>query len=208
MLNLAISFLTMSNLSWFHTPKIPGSCAILFSTASDFTFTTRSIQIWVLFPLCSSCFILSAAISNWPLLFASRILDIFWPGELLFQCHNFLLFIVSMWFFRQGYCIGLPFLPLVYWILSEFFSMICSSWVSLHGMAYSFIELHKPLNHSKAVIHEGVIYMARNINVFLSLSGSKFLSEYFLSKRYFYPKGILVLAVNQNTFLCIPYVWL
>ena len=29
------------------------------------------------------------------------------------------------------------------------------SWVALHGMAYSFIELHKPLCHDKAVIHEG-----------------------------------------------------
>ena len=29
------------------------------------------------------------------------------------------------------------------------------SWVSLHGMAQTFIELCKPLCHNKAVIHEG-----------------------------------------------------
>ena len=31
----------------------------------------------------------------------------------------------------------------------------CASRVDLHGMAHSFIELHKPLLHDKAVIHEG-----------------------------------------------------
>ena len=39
--------------------------------------------------------------------------------------------------------------------LSEFFTMTCLSWVALYGMAHSFIELHKPLSHNKAVIHEG-----------------------------------------------------
>ena len=29
------------------------------------------------------------------------------------------------------------------------------SWVALHGMVHSFIELWKPLHHDKAVIHEG-----------------------------------------------------
>ncbi|KAF7247625.1 hypothetical protein EYD10_06148 [Varanus komodoensis] len=33
--------------------------------------------------------------------------------------------------------------------------MTCPSWVALHGIAHSFIELHKPLHHDKAVIHEG-----------------------------------------------------
>ena len=28
--------------------------------------------------------------------------------------------------------------------------------MALHGMAHSFTELHKPLHHDKAVIHEGV----------------------------------------------------
>ncbi|KAF7243615.1 Collagen alpha-1(VI) chain [Varanus komodoensis] len=33
--------------------------------------------------------------------------------------------------------------------------MTCPSWVPLHGIAHSFIVLHKPLHHGKAVIHEG-----------------------------------------------------
>ena len=38
-----------------------------------------------------------------------------------------------------------------------------------HGMAHSFIELHKPLRHDKAVIHEGsrqarIKISGRNIN--------------------------------------------
>ena len=31
----------------------------------------------------------------------------------------------------------------------------CPSWVALHGVAHSFIELCKPLCHDKAVICEG-----------------------------------------------------
>ncbi|KAF7247857.1 Phosphatidylinositol N-acetylglucosaminyltransferase subunit A [Varanus komodoensis] len=34
--------------------------------------------------------------------------------------------------------------------------MTCPSWVALHGIAHSFIELRKPLCHDKAVIHEVV----------------------------------------------------
>ena len=33
------------------------------------------------------------------------------------------------------------------------------SWVALHGMRHSFIELRKPLHHDKAMIHEGVKVM-------------------------------------------------
>ena len=32
--------------------------------------------------------------------------------------------------------------------------MACPSWVTLHGMAHSFIKLHRPLHLNKAVIHE------------------------------------------------------
>ena len=39
-------------------------------------------------------------------------------------------------------------------ILSEFSTMTCLSWVALHGMAHSFVELRKPLHYDKAVIHE------------------------------------------------------
>ena len=49
------------------------------------------------------------------------------------------------------------FSPPVDHILSELSGMTRPSWVALHGMAHSFIELCKPLHHGKAVIHEGGI---------------------------------------------------
>ena len=48
----------------------------------------------------------------------------------------------------------IPFLPRSS-ILSELSTMTHPSWVTLHGMAYSFIKLHKSLHH-KAVTLEDV----------------------------------------------------
>ena len=79
---------------------------MLLFTASDFTSTTRHICNWALFLLWPSHFILSGAIS---LLFPSSILDISWPGGLIFQCHIFFLFILFMGFPRQEYWSGSPF---------------------------------------------------------------------------------------------------
>ena len=58
-------------------------------------------------------------------------------------------------FSQQVYWGGLPFPSPVYHILSELSAMTRPSWVALHGMALSFIELCKPLRHDNAVIHEG-----------------------------------------------------
>ena len=74
MFTLAISFSTMS-----YGPNIQSSNAILFFTASNFTFTTRHINNWGSFPLSPTCFIFSGAISNCPLLLPSSILDTFHP---------------------------------------------------------------------------------------------------------------------------------
>ena len=63
-----------------HGPNTPGSYAILFFTARDFTSTTRQVHNWVLFSLWLSRFILSGTISNCPLLFPSSIVDTFWWG--------------------------------------------------------------------------------------------------------------------------------
>ena len=65
------------------------------------------------------------------------------------------LFILFMGFSQQEYWNGLPFPPPIDHILSEFFTMTGATWVALHRMAYSFIELCKPLHHNKVVIHEG-----------------------------------------------------
>ena len=54
----------------------------------------------------------------------------------------FMLFMEFLW---QECWSGLPFPSPVDHILSEFSTMTCPSWVTLHGMAHSFIELCKHL---------------------------------------------------------------
>ena len=43
-------------------------------------------------------------------------------------------------------------------VLSELFIMTCLSWVALHSMADSFIDLHKFLHRDKSAIHNGDVY--------------------------------------------------
>ena len=124
-------------------------------TASEFTLTTRHIRYWASFPFGPSDFILSGAISNCPLLFLSSLLDTFWYGGLISGVISFCLFILFMVFLWQEYWNGLPFHPLLAYVLSELFTKTSLSWVALHDMAHSFIELLKPLHHDKAVIREG-----------------------------------------------------
>ncbi|KAF7252130.1 Methylthioribulose-1-phosphate dehydratase [Varanus komodoensis] len=50
-------------------------------------------------------------------------------------------------------------------ILSEPSAVTCLSWVALHGIAHSFIELHKPLRLDKAVIHEGACLLLYKMTV-------------------------------------------
>ena len=52
-----------------------------------------------------------------------------------------------MGFSRQEYWSGLPFPSPVDQILSEVSTMTRLSWVALHGMAHSFIELDKGVVH-------------------------------------------------------------
>ena len=76
-------------LTLIHRPNIPGSYAILFFRASDFTSITSHIHNWVLFLLWLHLFILSGVIS---LLFSSSISGTYQPGEFIFQCPIFLPF--------------------------------------------------------------------------------------------------------------------
>ena len=57
-----------------------------------------------------------------------------------------------MRFSWQAYWGGLPFPPPMDYVSSELSTMTCPSLVALHGMAHSFIKVHKPLCH-KGVIH-------------------------------------------------------
>ena len=68
-------------------------------------------------------------------------------GSSSFSVLSFYLFILFMGFSRQEYWSGLPFPSPADHILSELFTMTRPSWVALHSMAHSFIEL------AKAVVH-------------------------------------------------------
>ena len=127
-----------------HGPNIPVSYAIFFFTASDFTSITSHIHSWALFLLWLCLFILSGVISP---LFSSSVLGTYWLGKFIFQCHIFLPFHtvheVLMARILKWFAIPSP----VDHILSELFTVIYLSWVALHGMAHSFIELDKAVVH-------------------------------------------------------------
>ena len=96
------------------------------------------------FLLWLSLFILSGVSSP---LISSSILDIYRPGEFIFQysiflsfhtVHGVLMARILQWFaiaFSSGPC------------LSELSTMTHQSWFALHGMAHSFIELEKAVVH-------------------------------------------------------------
>ena len=146
MFTLAISF----QFTLTHGPNIPGSYAILFFTASDFTFITSHIHNWVLLLLWLHLFILSLVISP---LFSSSILS--WPtnsGSSFFSVLSFYPFILFMGLSRQEYWSGLPFPSPVDHILSEHSTMTCPSLVGLHGIAHGFTELDKAVVHVLSLI--------------------------------------------------------
>ena len=68
-------------------------------------------------------------------------------GSSSFSVLSFCLFILFMGFSRQEYWSGLPFPSPVDHILSELSTMTHPSWVVLHGMAHSLIELDKAVVH-------------------------------------------------------------
>ena len=73
-------------------------------------------------------------------------------GSSSFSVIFFCLFILFMGFSRQEYWSGLPFPSPVDHVLSELSTMTCPSWVALHGMAHSFIELDKAVVHVISLI--------------------------------------------------------
>ena len=151
---LAITCFTTSNLPWF----------------MDLTFQVPmqyySLQHWILLPspvtsTTGHFFFFFFCFGSIPSFF----LELFphwspvayWAptdlGNLSFSVLSFCLFILFMGFSSQEYWSGLPF-PLQ-WItfLSELSTMTCPSWVALHGMAHSFIELDKAVVHVISLIN-------------------------------------------------------
>ena len=123
-----------------HGPNTPGSYAILFFTASEFTFTTRHIHNWALFPLWPSLFILSGGIFS---TLTSGVLDTYQPGGSSSSVIPFCLFILFTGFSRQE--TGVVCHSLFRWVTFCQFSppcLVCLGWPCT-CMAHSFIELHK-----------------------------------------------------------------
>ena len=136
---LDISCLTTSNLPWF----------------VDLTFHVPmpycSQQHWTLLPspVTSStgyCFCFGSISSFFPELFFHWSPVAYWaPTDLGSSSFSvlffFYLFLTFMGFSRQEYWSGLPFPFAVDHVLSELSTMIRPSWVALHGMVHSCIEL-------------------------------------------------------------------
>ena len=136
---------------WFtliHGPNIPGSYAILLFTASDFPSITCYIHNWVLFLLWLCLFILSGV---FPLLYPQKHTGHLptWEVQLLVSflpfhaVYGVLKARILKWFaipFSRGQ------------LLSELSTMTHPSWVALHGMAHSFIELDKAMVHVISLI--------------------------------------------------------
>ena len=121
-----------------YEPNIPGFCANLLFTASDFTSITSHIHNWV-FLLWFHVFILSGVISP---LISSSILGTTDLGSSSFSVLSFCLFILCTGFSRQEYWSGLPFPSPVDHILSLW--PVCLVWpYTTYSMAHSFIELDK-----------------------------------------------------------------
>ena len=127
-----------------HGPNIPGSYAILLFTASDLASITSHIQNWVLFGFASiSSFFLELFLQSSPVAYWAPT-DL---GSSSFSVLSFCLFILFIGFSKQECWSGLSFPSPVDHVLSELSTMTCRSWVALHSMAHSFIELDKAVVH-------------------------------------------------------------
>ena len=140
---LAISCLPTFNLPWFMdlTFQVPMQyCSLKYQTLllSPVTSTTVLFLLWL------HHFLLSAVISP---LISSSILGTYQPEEFIFQCP-----ILSPFHTIHGVLK----VRMLKWLVTPFSSGPCffrilhhdpTSWVALHGMAHSFIELDKNVVH-------------------------------------------------------------
>ena len=147
MFTLTISCLTTSNLPWFmdlifQVPMQYSSLqdqTLLPSHFSSITSTTGCCFCFV----CVSSFFLEVFLHWSPVTY--------WAptnlGSSSFSVLSFCLFILFIGFSRKEYRSGLLFSSPVDWALSELSTMSHLSWVALHGMAHSFIEVDKVVVH-------------------------------------------------------------
>ena len=140
MFTFAISCLTTYNLLWFMD--------LIIQVPMQYC----SLQHWTLLPssvtsTTGCCFCFGSVSSYFLELFLHSSPVAYWAptdlGSSSFSVLSFYLFVLFMGFSRQEYWSGLPFPSPVDHILSELSTMTRLSWVALHGMAHSFIELDK-----------------------------------------------------------------
>ena len=140
MFTLAVSYLTTSNLPWFMdlTFQVP------------MQYYSWQHQTLLLAPVISTtgcCFCFGSIFSFFLELFLHWSPVAYWApdnlGSSFFSVLSFCLFILFMGFSRQAYCSDLPFLSPVDHVWTELSTMTRLSWVALHSMVHSFIELDK-----------------------------------------------------------------
>ena len=144
---LVLSCLTTSNLPWFMDLTFQVSmqyCSLQHQTLLPSPVTATTGQCFRFGSISSfflELFLYSSPVAYW------AHTDL---GSSSFSVISFCLFILFMGFSREQYWSGLPFPYLVDHFFTELSTIIHQSWVALHGMAHSFIELDKPVIH---VIH-------------------------------------------------------
>ena len=144
MFTLAISCWTTFNLPWFMdlTFRVPMQyCSLQHQTLLPSPVISTT----------GCCFFFDSVSSFFLELFLHWSPVAYWAptdlGSSSFNVLSFFLFILFMGFSRQEYRSGLPFPSPVDHILSEIFTTTYLSWVVLHSMDLSFIELDKAVVH-------------------------------------------------------------
>ena len=141
---LAISCLTTSNLPWFMdlTFQVPMHyCSLQHRTLLPSPVTSTN-ECCFSFGFVSSFFL--ELFCHWSPVAYCAPTDL---GSSSFNVQSFCLFLLFMGLSRQEYWSGLSFPSPVDLILSELSTMTSLSWVALHSMTHSFIELDKAVIH-------------------------------------------------------------
>ena len=123
---------------------------MLFTTL-DFASITSLIHNCVLFLLWLHLFILSGVTSP---LISSSILGTYRLGEFIFQCHPIFLPFYTVHGVLTGTILkvfAIPFSSGPHFVRTLNYEHL--SWVALHGMAYSFIELDKDVIHVISLVN-------------------------------------------------------
>ena len=140
---LAISSLTFSNLPWFMDLTFQVSmqyCSLQHQTLLPSPVTSKA-----------GCYFCFGSISSLFLVWFLHWSPVAYGHLPTWGVHlcviSFFLFLLFMGFSRQEYWSGFPFASPVDHILSKLSTITHLSWVALHGMTHSFIELDQTVIH-------------------------------------------------------------